>query len=299
MRARPPRQRRCLPSPAMVVALVALVFSTTGLADAARHAVVAAIDGHPISSKPHAGALLTLGRNGKFPAAAIPTVSTAEDAKRFDGKTAEQIVATCPPDSVDLGTWCLESTPFPLTNADARQEQLHLGLQEVRGRRRLAALRLRTARWRRAREARVHDPRFAADRDDQPRPDAWPERRTRDELDAGHDRSGLRGGRLRGGQRRRDRRPSPGPAQPDPAARQPAAGIAAVRGCLLQRHQGRLRRLAAGRWKRRTSAVPTPRRRGRSTNRRREMGFAPRQDAHRSRARPWRLADPPLPARRR
>jgi hypothetical protein len=103
----------------MVVALIALVFSTTGLADAARHAVVAAIDGHQISSKPHAGALLTLGRNGKFPAAAIPTVSTAENAKRFDGKTAEQIVATCPPDSVDLGTWCLESTPFPLTSADA------------------------------------------------------------------------------------------------------------------------------------------------------------------------------------
>jgi hypothetical protein len=103
----------------MVVALIALVFSTTGLADAARHAVVTALDGHQISSKPHAGALLTLGRNGKFPASAIPTVSTAENAKRFDGKTAEQIVATCPPDTVDLGTWCLESTPFPLTNADA------------------------------------------------------------------------------------------------------------------------------------------------------------------------------------
>ena len=112
------RSHRRLPSPAMVVALIALVFSTTGLADAARHAVVAAIAGHRISSKPHAGGLLTLGRNGKFPAAAIPTVSTAQNAKRFDGKTAEQIVATCPPDTVDLGTWCLESTPFPLTNAD-------------------------------------------------------------------------------------------------------------------------------------------------------------------------------------
>jgi hypothetical protein len=43
------------PSPAMVVALIALVFSTTGLADAARHAVVSAIDGHPISATPHAG----------------------------------------------------------------------------------------------------------------------------------------------------------------------------------------------------------------------------------------------------
>jgi hypothetical protein len=103
---------------ALAISLVALIFSMTGLADAARHAVLAALDGHPVSSSPHAGGLLVLGRNGKFPAAAIPTVGTAENAKRFDGKTAEQIVATCPPDTVDLGTWCLESTPFPLTNAD-------------------------------------------------------------------------------------------------------------------------------------------------------------------------------------
>jgi hypothetical protein len=105
----------------MAVALVALVLSTTGLADAARHAVVAAIAGHPVSTQPRPGALLALGRNGKFPAAAIPTVGSAEnavDAKRLDGKTAEQIVPSCPPDTVDLGTWCLESTPFPLTNAE-------------------------------------------------------------------------------------------------------------------------------------------------------------------------------------
>jgi hypothetical protein len=109
---------RRLPSPAMVVALLALLFSLTGAADAARHAVVAAIAGHPVSSSPRPGALLTLGRNGKFPASAIPTVSTAENAKRFDGKTAAQIVATCPPLTVDLGTWCLESTAFPLTKEE-------------------------------------------------------------------------------------------------------------------------------------------------------------------------------------
>ena len=136
---------------------------------------------------------------------------------------------------------------LPAHQGRRRQEQLHLGLQEVRGRRRLVALRLRTARGRRAREARVDDPRLAADRDDQPRPHPRPERRTRDELLAGHDRSGLGGGRLRGGQRRRHRRPSPGSAQPNPAARQSAAGIAAVRGRVLQRHQRWLRGLAAGR----------------------------------------------------
>jgi hypothetical protein len=108
--------RRRLPSPAMLVAIVALVFSTTGLADAARHAVISAIDGHTISATPHAGGVLLLGRNRKFPASAIPTV---KDASRVDGKDAEELAGTCPPATVDLGTWCLDSAPYPLTNADA------------------------------------------------------------------------------------------------------------------------------------------------------------------------------------
>jgi hypothetical protein len=115
MTSRPPRVARRLPSPAMVIALIALVFSTTGLADAARRAVVHAIDGHPISTTPHAGGVLLLGKNRKFPAAAIPTV---KDASRVDGKTAEQLAGTCPPATVDLGTWCLDSAPYPLTKAD-------------------------------------------------------------------------------------------------------------------------------------------------------------------------------------
>lgn len=100
----------------MVVALVALVLSTTGLADAARKAIVSAVAGHPVSSKPLAGGLLVLGKNRKFPASAIPTVG---NAKRLDGQTAEQIAGTCPPATVDMGTWCIDSAPYPLTNADA------------------------------------------------------------------------------------------------------------------------------------------------------------------------------------
>jgi hypothetical protein len=92
------------------------VFSTTGLADAARHAVVSAIDGHAISVTPHAGGVLLLGKNRKVPASAIPTV---KDASRVDGKDAEELAGTCPPATVDLGTWCLDSAPYPLTSADA------------------------------------------------------------------------------------------------------------------------------------------------------------------------------------
>ncbi|HSZ14994.1 MAG TPA: hypothetical protein VK790_13245 [Solirubrobacteraceae bacterium] len=100
----------------MVIALVALVFSTTGLADAARHAVVSAFAGHPVSARPYAGGVLLLGKNRKFPVSAIPTV---KNAAHIDGETAEQLAGTCPPDTVDLGTWCLDSAPYPLTKSDA------------------------------------------------------------------------------------------------------------------------------------------------------------------------------------
>jgi hypothetical protein len=107
--------RHRLPSPALVVALIALVFSTTGAADAARRAIVAAIDGHAVSKTPHANGILVLGANRKFPASAIPTV---HEAKKVDGKTAAEISGTCPPDTVDLGTYCMESAPYPLTKED-------------------------------------------------------------------------------------------------------------------------------------------------------------------------------------
>jgi hypothetical protein len=106
---------RKLPSPAMLVALVALVFSTTGLADAARHAVISVLAGHPVSTRPHAGGVLLLDKNSKFPASAIPKV---HEAARVDGKSASQLEGTCPPDTVDVGTYCMESAPYPLTKED-------------------------------------------------------------------------------------------------------------------------------------------------------------------------------------
>jgi hypothetical protein len=112
------RSSRRLPSPALLISLVALVFSTTGLADAARRAVASAFDGHPLSTTPHAGGVLLLGKNRKFAASAIPTV---KNANHIGGKTAAELTGTCPPATVDLGTWCLDSAPYPLTNKQIGQ----------------------------------------------------------------------------------------------------------------------------------------------------------------------------------
>jgi hypothetical protein len=118
----------------MIVSLVALVLSTTLVADAAHLPAKGAADeakaltvhtasvmGHRVSTKPYAGAILLLGRNRKFPAAAIPTVAAAKDADKLDGMSAEEVGGSCPPATVNLGSWCLDTAPYPLTNKQLGQ----------------------------------------------------------------------------------------------------------------------------------------------------------------------------------
>lgn len=117
---------------ALVISIISLIVASSGAADAARHAIVQAVsaghsshkthaasgqsvDGHRISAKPLPGGLLLLGGNRKFPLAAIPTV---KDASELGGKKLEEIEPSCPPDTVNLGTWCLETSPYPLTNQE-------------------------------------------------------------------------------------------------------------------------------------------------------------------------------------
>lgn len=118
---------------ALVISIISLIVAGSGAADAARHAIVQAVggrhhagkthksgapsvDGHRISAKPLPGGLLLLGSNRKFPLSALPTVKNADE---LDGKKLEEIEPSCPPDTVNLGTWCMESSPYPLTNQDA------------------------------------------------------------------------------------------------------------------------------------------------------------------------------------
>jgi hypothetical protein len=105
----------------LVISILALILSTTGLADAARHAIGRAVSsviaGHRVSAKPYAGGILLLGKNRKFPTSAIPTVN---NASKVGGMTVSDLSA-CPPTTVNLGTWCLETSPYPVTNVQVGQ----------------------------------------------------------------------------------------------------------------------------------------------------------------------------------
>jgi hypothetical protein len=88
---------------ALFVALLALVLAVTVPALAQRRK----------AKKP--APVVRLVR-GKVPARFLPTVSRAKRADRLggDGATAETLVGSCAPDTVDLGTWCLSSALTPL-----------------------------------------------------------------------------------------------------------------------------------------------------------------------------------------
>jgi len=79
--------------------------------------VLNAIDGHRISAKPYPNGLLVLGKDKKFPTSAIPTVKNSSEV----GGMNVQDLSSCPPTAADLGTWCLEESPYPLTNQEIGQ----------------------------------------------------------------------------------------------------------------------------------------------------------------------------------
>lgn len=116
---------------ALAISIVSLVLSAGGLAYAAhsvlasshdvahasaKRARVARVDGHPLSSKPYPGGVLLLGSNHKFSTAAIPTV---KDSNELGGHTLADLTPGCGPTDVNLGTWCLEASVYPVPSADA------------------------------------------------------------------------------------------------------------------------------------------------------------------------------------
>jgi hypothetical protein len=107
------RLNRCAGVAALLVSLLALVFAMTSSAGAGRTPASAA------AQRAHkAGALVRLDAHGKISSKLLPVVPHAKRADRLGRDTAEDLIGSCAPTQVDLGTWCLDAAPYPLDNAD-------------------------------------------------------------------------------------------------------------------------------------------------------------------------------------
>jgi hypothetical protein len=96
--------RRHLPALAVALSLVAVVFSTTGVADAAKKAFT--------------GKVLRLSKNNKIATKYLPTVPRAKTASRLGDQTADDLADGCNPQTIDLGTWCIMASPYAVDNTD-------------------------------------------------------------------------------------------------------------------------------------------------------------------------------------
>jgi hypothetical protein len=107
---------------ALLLALVAVVLSTTADSDAAR-----ALPG--ASTKPHKFGLLRLNAKAKFPASAIPKVHRARNADRLGGRRPRALLDRCAPETVDLGTICLMASPYPITREEVGRNDYFFATQ--------------------------------------------------------------------------------------------------------------------------------------------------------------------------
>lgn len=101
---RPDPVPRLLSAAALLVSLIALVFSMGGLAPA---------------KKGGGGGLVRLDKHGKIPARYLPAVKFAKKSKRLGNATKQDLSVGCPiPDAVDLGTWCMQSGLYAVPPKD-------------------------------------------------------------------------------------------------------------------------------------------------------------------------------------
>lgn len=109
---------------ALVVSVVALTFTATGVGQARK-----ASSTPRASTTPRAGGLLLLGPDRRFPARAIPTVDQARTATRLGSRTEAQLTLSCPANTVDLGTWCVQSSVQPVEPADVGKNDYFFATQ--------------------------------------------------------------------------------------------------------------------------------------------------------------------------
>jgi hypothetical protein len=116
MRTRQVSTPTILAAAALVVSMLALLFSMSGVGAAKP----AAKPKYPqtASTSPQKYGILRLGKNKKFPAKAIPTVAKARTAVRLGDMTPAELATACPANTIDLGSWCIQSSVQPVETED-------------------------------------------------------------------------------------------------------------------------------------------------------------------------------------
>ncbi len=111
---------------ALLVALCALVFAMASSAGAgsADRAEIAK------QKRTKAGAVVRLARNGKVPARLLPVVPRARRANRLGSAGPDDLSVSCAPETVDLGTWCLASAPYPLSDDEVGRNDFAFATQK-------------------------------------------------------------------------------------------------------------------------------------------------------------------------
>jgi hypothetical protein len=128
MRTRPLLSPTTLAATALVVSILALLFSMTGVGDAR----TARAPKYPkaASTVPKPYGILRLGKNRKFPARAIPTVAKAKQASTLGTLGEKQLAIVCPANTIDLGSWCLQSATQAVDTPDVNKNDYFFATQK-------------------------------------------------------------------------------------------------------------------------------------------------------------------------
>ncbi|HEY4276947.1 MAG TPA: hypothetical protein VGM91_01935 [Conexibacter sp.] len=112
---------------ALIVALLALVLAVTIPAGAAKAPHKAT--SHKRAVKAKTASTIRLVKN-KIPAKYLPVVPHAKAADRLGGLSSRQLRGTCSPESVDLGTWCLDASEYPLEDDEVGKNDFFFASQK-------------------------------------------------------------------------------------------------------------------------------------------------------------------------
>lgn len=111
---------------ALAVSVVALVFAMSGIGSAMSERRAPETS----SATPRKHGILRLGADARFPARAIPTVDRARTATRLGTATAADLTMICPAATIDLGSWCIQSSSQAVDTEDAGKNDYFYATQK-------------------------------------------------------------------------------------------------------------------------------------------------------------------------